>query len=72
MDDKKLALSKADFHRRQADLPFEEKIRAVVRMQRMTLELSRLGRRRPPRFVWDIEEMLGDEVESIHVSRVSS
>ena len=57
MDDARLAASKAAFHRRMADLPFEEKIRAVVRMQQTSLELSQAGWRPPPRHVWDISDL---------------
>ncbi len=63
MDDKRLAQSKADFHRHQANLPFEEKIRAVVRMQQAALALSLVGRRAPPRFVWDIGDLLSEPLE---------
>lgn len=59
MDERKLALSKAEFHRHQADLPFEEKIRAVVQMQRTALEFSKAGLRPPPQFVWEIDDQIG-------------
>ncbi len=57
MDEHRLAESKQDYHRRQADLPFEDKVRAVVRMQQASLHLSRAGQRPPPRFVWDISDL---------------
>ena len=57
MDDAKLADSKAAFHRRQADLPFEEKIRAVVRMQQAAREIARATGRPGPRHVWDISDL---------------
>jgi hypothetical protein len=57
MDDKRLAETKASFHRRQADLPFEEKIRAVVRMQQAARELAQAGGRPGPRHVWDISDL---------------
>lgn len=57
MDDAELARSKAAFHRRQADLPFEDKIRAVVRMQQAARELAQAGGRPGPRHVWDISDL---------------
>lgn len=57
MDETKLASSKAAFHRRQADLPFEDKIRAVVRMQEAAREMARAGGRPGPRHVWDISDL---------------
>lgn len=59
MDERQLALTKAAYHRRQADLPFDAKIRAVVQMQKTALEFSKAGFRKPPRFVWDIDDQIG-------------
>jgi hypothetical protein len=57
MDEARLAESKNAFHKRQADLPFEDKIRAVARMQQAARELAQAGGRPGPRHVWDVSDL---------------
>jgi len=52
MDD--IFKQKAEERKRRAKLPFEEKIKTVVRLQRRHAEIAKAAGRKPPR-VWDID-----------------